>query len=106
MFPGIHACLQKLFFPLSHARLNFLKLFSWLGLEEFEQIPVWCTLRKQNSAFKIKSPKEREGGGGGNSSSVFGFAKVLLGFCSRWGEDKDGPPLHALGIPQIIVSRD
>ena len=70
------------------------------------EFSVWCTLRKQNSAFKIKSPKEREGGGGGNSSSVFGFAKVLLGFCSRWGEDKDGPPLHALGIPQIIVSRD
>lgn len=45
-----HACLK---------RLNF----SWLGFKEFEKIPVWYILGKQNSAFKSRQSRPMRGKG-------------------------------------------
>lgn len=47
-------------FSLCHACLKLLN-FSWLGFEEFEQIPVWYILGKQNSAFKSSQIRPMEG---------------------------------------------
>lgn len=47
-------------FPLCHACLKLLN-YSWLGFEEFEQIPVWYILGKQNSALKSRQTSPIEG---------------------------------------------
>lgn len=69
-------------FPLCHACLKLLN-FSWLGFEEFEEIPVWYILGKQNSAFKSRQTRPMEGKRRGVRIPLCAFGPVI--YCSCWG---------------------